>query len=93
MAKKQAIVNESAAVTSSARAAKPKAPRVTAAQHSKTVPAEPPVSQSNPETASDVIEQIAYSFWESRGRQGGAALEDWVRAENEYRQREAASRL
>jgi hypothetical protein len=93
MAKKQAIVNETAAVAPSARAAKPKVPRVKAAQHSKTVPAEAPLSQSNPENAGEVIAQIAYSFWESRGCQGGAALEDWVRAENEYRQRQATSRL
>jgi hypothetical protein len=100
MAKKQAIVNETAVVASSARAAKPKTPRVKAAQHSKVVPEalgkvvpEEMGSQINPEDAVEAIAEIAYSLWESRGRQGGAALEDWVRAEHEYRQRLAATRL
>lgn len=93
MAKKQAIVKETAAVAPPARAAKPKTPRVKAAQHSKVVSTEPVVTQSNPENPHEVIAQIAYSFWESRGCQGGAALEDWVRAEHEYRQRLAAIRL
>jgi hypothetical protein len=26
---------------------------------------------------------LAYSYWESRGYQGGDPLEDWVRAEQE----------
>ena len=90
MPKKQVIVNEPAAVASSARAAKPKPPRVKAAQHSKVVSTEPVIAQSQPQ---EVIAQIAYGYWESRGHQGGAPLEDWVRAEHEYRQRLAATRL
>lgn len=90
MPKKQAIVTETAAVASSTRAAKPKTPRVKAAQHSKLVSTESVIAQSHPQEA---IAQIAYSYWESRGRQGGTALEDWVRAEHEYRQRLAATRL
>jgi hypothetical protein len=30
---------------------------------------------------------LAYSFWEARGRQGGSALDDWLRAERELKQR------
>jgi hypothetical protein len=30
---------------------------------------------------------LAYSYWEVRGRQGGSPLEDWLRAENEFRGR------
>jgi Protein of unknown function (DUF2934) len=90
MPKKQVIVNETAAIASSARAAKPKTPRVKAAQHSKVVSTEPAIVQSHPQEA---IAQIAYGYWESRGRQGGAPLEDWLRAEHEYRQRQAATRL
>jgi hypothetical protein len=26
---------------------------------------------------------LAYSYWEARGRAGGSALEDWLRAERE----------
>jgi hypothetical protein len=111
MAKKQAIVKETAAAAtpaSSARAAKPKTPRVTAAQHSKVVSTEPsfaelsstelPSVQAGPESihfenAQEVIATIAYSYWESRGCQGGSPIEDWVRAEHEFRQRSAATRL
>jgi hypothetical protein len=90
MPKKQAIVNETAAAASSTRAAKSTTPRVKAAQHSKIVSSEPVIAPSHPHEA---IAQIAYGYWEARGRQGGAPLEDWVRAEHEYRQRLAATRL
>lgn len=93
MAKKQAIVNETAAAASPARAANPKTPRVKAAQHSKVVSTEPVITQTIPENPREVIAQIAYSFWESRGCRDGAAIEDWSRAEHEYRQRLAATRL
>jgi hypothetical protein len=29
------------------------------------------------------IAQLAYSYWESRGYQGGDPIQDWVRAEQE----------
>ena len=29
------------------------------------------------------IAQLAYSYWEARGYQGGSPEEDWLRAENE----------
>jgi hypothetical protein len=93
MPKKQAIVKETAAAASTARAAKSTTPRVKAAQHSKVVSSEPVIAQSHPQEANETVAQIAYGYWESRGRQGGAALEDWVRAEHEYRQRLAATRL
>ncbi|MBK9166430.1 MAG: DUF2934 domain-containing protein [Bryobacterales bacterium] len=35
------------------------------------------------------IARLAYSYWEERGFQGGSALEDWLRAEEELRRREA----
>src|ERR1051326_7245978 len=31
----------------------------------------------------DEIAALAYSYWESRGRQGGSPSEDWFRAERE----------
>jgi hypothetical protein len=93
MAKKQVIVKEIAVAAPPARAAKPKTPRVKAAQHSKAGSAEPAFNQTNSENPQERIAQIAYSFWESRGCQSGAALEDWVRAEHEYRQQLAAARL
>jgi len=93
MPKKQALIKETAAAASPARAAKPKPPRVKAAQHSKAASTEPVITQKNPDTPHEVIAQIAYYYWESRGCGDGAALEDWVRAEHEYRQRLAATRL
>src|SRR5581483_1813147 len=33
------------------------------------------------------IARIAYSYWQARGCMGGDPIEDWVRAENEYRSR------
>lgn len=33
------------------------------------------------------IARLAYSYWEDRGKQGGSAMEDWLRAEGELRGR------
>jgi hypothetical protein len=108
MAKKLEIVKESAGAASSARAANPKTPRVKAAQHSKAASAEsvstelPPQSAEpestnsgtvEPQHPHDVIAKIAYRLWEARDGQDGSPLEDWVRAEQEYRQLLAATRL
>jgi hypothetical protein len=92
MAKKQVIVNETAAAASPARAAKPRVPRVKAAQHSKTVSSENVISQTNSENSHEAIAQIAYGYWEARGGQAGSDVEDWVLAEKEYRQRSATAR-
>jgi hypothetical protein len=106
MAKKQATPKETAApakATSPARVAKPNTPRVTAAKHSKVVSSESVLVESasietvavqvSSEHSEEAVAKIAYSYWESRGYQGGSPLEDWVRAEHEYRQRLAATRL
>jgi hypothetical protein len=93
MAKKQVIVTETAAVAAPARAAKPRAPRIKAAQHSKTSTIEPePVAKPQEANAQEAIGRIAYGYWEARGCQGGSAADDWFRAEREYRQRFAATR-
>jgi len=87
MARKQAIVKETAAAAApkkTARAAKPKTPRVTAAKHSKSVSTEAAPAQTGTEIDTEVIAKMAYGYWESRGYNGGSALEDWVRAEREY---------
>jgi Protein of unknown function (DUF2934) len=31
------------------------------------------------------IANLAYSYWEARGRQGGSAEEDWLRAEEKMK--------
>jgi hypothetical protein len=33
------------------------------------------------------IAELAYSYWEARGFQGGSPWEDWFRAEEELKQR------
>jgi len=38
------------------------------------------------------IARLAYSLWEARGCQGGSPEEDWLRAEQELRQRAFATR-
>jgi hypothetical protein len=82
MAKKQAIVNETV------RPAKA-APRVKAAKH-RAVPAENTSGIPNEtpfENVRDIVAVTAYGYWESRGRQGGDPMEDWLRAETEVHQR------
>ena len=58
--------------------AREKAPRVRAAKHRTE-----PVS-TQPDLRDDVA-TIAYGYWESRGRQDGDPVEDWFRAEEEFR--------
>ncbi|SRR5579883_672833 len=52
------------------------------------------VSASAPAATSSVdadpreeIARIAYGYWQARGYTGGDPIDDWVRAENEYRSR------
>jgi hypothetical protein len=33
--------------------------------------------------AEEAIAELAYSYWEARGYQGGSPEEDWLQAENE----------
>jgi hypothetical protein len=97
-AKKQIVVEEKA------QPLKKAAPRVKAAKHrTAPVPASPieelqPVAHENTQPENThaqnhhaMIAAVAYSYWESRGYQGGDALEDWVRAENELRPKTMAA--
>ena len=43
----------------------------------------PAVTLSTTKPTFDDIAQLAYSYWESRGYQGGSPEEDWLRAEFE----------
>jgi hypothetical protein len=45
------------------------------------------VQYANPDASEVEIARLAYSIWESRGRQGGSAEEDWFRAEKELKGR------
>src|SRR5437764_10297637 len=47
----------------------------------------PTITTNNPV---ETIARLAYGYWEARGCAGGDPLEDWVRAEEEYRRLNAA---
>ena len=40
---------------------------------------------AEPAPTANQVAQLAYSYWEARGRQGGSPEEDWARAEKELR--------
>jgi hypothetical protein len=44
-----------------------------------------------PEPSYEDIANLAYSYWEARGCQGGSSDEDWLRAEQELRTRAVAA--
>jgi hypothetical protein len=69
------------------------APRVSAAKHRAAKSQEMPVAPGdNQENSSEIIAAIAYGYWEARGCQGGDPIEDWVRAEAEYKDAEYKSK-
>jgi len=69
-----------------ARASKPKASRNQTVQPVTEGAVVAQMSASREEIA-----RLAYSYWEARGRNGGCPDEDWLRAEQELRNRRAAS--
>ncbi len=96
MAKKQTTIEETV-TAKPRRVAKPRAPRVKAATHSKTVSSEvpeaiapvtaaPAIAAVELENSHETIARLAYGFWEARGQQNGSAVDDWFRAENLYRE-------
>jgi hypothetical protein len=88
-AKKQELIQEK----EKAQPVKKAAPRVKAAKHrtaASTVVIPSETTQLIPQ-AHETIAAVAYSYWESRGYQGGDALEDWFRAESELRQQTMAA--
>jgi len=83
MAKKQVNLTPEKAAAPAAPA-KSRTPRVTASKHSKAATiVESSVAQ--PELTHEAIACVAYGYWESRGYQGGNALDDWFRAEAELK--------
>jgi len=48
-----------------------------------------PVSDGEP--SYEQIAQLAYSYWEARGCQGGSSEQDWLRAERELREGQAVA--
>jgi hypothetical protein len=68
-------------------ASKPKSATGSAAHkhHAKSIESavETPVVQPAVTVTHEAIANLAYSFWEARGRQGGSSEQDWFRAESE----------
>lgn len=46
-------------------------------------------SPTSPELNTEEVARLAYFYWEARGRDGGSAEEDWLRAEQELRTRKS----
>jgi Protein of unknown function (DUF2934) len=88
MSSKPAVQKETAK-KESVLTTKKAAPRVSAAKHRAAKSQEMPVASEN---SSEIIAAIAYGYWEARGRQGGDPLEDWMRAEDEYKRGEYKSK-
>ena len=98
-AKAAKVAETVVAATKSTAAPTTKTPRITNSKHSKTSQSSPaaaleapvvsPVAGIVAENPQEIIAALAYGYWESRGFQGGSDLEDWFRAETEYRERHA----
>ncbi|MGA3026069.1 MAG: DUF2934 domain-containing protein [Bryobacteraceae bacterium] len=77
--------NESVTTKTRAKAVRtpetaPSAPR----RHKKATPVA--AASSNDIISTEKIATLAFSYWESRGYQGGSPEDDWFRAENELRE-------
>jgi hypothetical protein len=71
------------------RAAEPLAPLAPPAAEQETVApqVDAPVLASVYVPTNEEIAKLAYFYWEARGCQGGCPEEDWLRAEDELRNR------
>ena len=50
-------------------------------------PERKPANPDDPQIDRDKIARLAYKYWEARGFTGGSPEEDWMRAEQEFRER------
>ena len=75
------------------RAAEPASPLAPAAAGQETVApqSDAPALATVYAPSYDEIANLAYSYWEARGCQGGCPEEDWLRAEEELRNRSASA--
>jgi hypothetical protein len=95
------VVSGGAAAAPRRKAARPRSTHSTAAAETTPAPVETVATAPAPTTSSVTadksepghaeIAQLAYSYWEARGCQGGSPEEDWLRAEVEIRRVSAAS--
>jgi hypothetical protein len=101
MTRKRTSENE---LSLSAAPSRRKSANRTRAKHAVT-PETPSTSAAGPEIAApqvaavaplyqptgEHIRELAFLYWEARGRQGGSPEEDWLRAEQELRMRSAVT--
>jgi hypothetical protein len=75
------------------RAAEPAQPLAPAALEQETLAPQAVATVFAPSytPSNDEIAALAYSYWEARGCQGGCPEEDWLRAEEELRNRATAA--
>lgn len=96
MARKQenkVVMSNPSAVPARRKPTPPRVSRPVAVEVSSTPVSHPevlPVASAAAPAASiesfqDAVARLAFSYWESRGRQGGSPEADWLRAEQELR--------
>jgi hypothetical protein len=100
---KDLIATPAAAPARRKAPAKPRARRTAASPEAAPAPAaeavatpsammaEPAASVTVLEPTYEEIANLAYSYWQARGCQGGSSDEDWLRAEQELRIRAVAA--
>ena len=75
-----------------ARKAKHKAPAIVQPPYEGSVKRDEirnAMADTEVEPGHEAIAQLAYSLWVARGHRGGSVKEDWLRAEQELRQRDS----
>lgn len=90
MARKRNELSVSAGMAASPHRATERRVRKSAAA-ATAVEVQPAQSAPSCEPSRAEIAQLAYSYWEARGYQGGSAHEDWLRAEGELRAKSASA--
>lgn len=81
-----APVSTRGAAAAPAKESKPARKRTSAVTHRHKKQTVPETGPAEFELNREEIAQLAYSYWEDRGFQGGSPEEDWFRAEQELRQ-------
>jgi DUF2934 family protein len=79
-----APVRRKAATATQKTASTPEKPRVSSTVETRAAVVEPVEVAAAP--TQEKIAELAYSYWVSRGYQGGSPEEDWLRAEQELLQ-------
>jgi hypothetical protein len=85
------VVSSSAASARRKTAAKPRAqhaaPQIETPAATSELAVSPAATDAAYAPSHAEIADLAYSYWEARGYQGGSPAQDWLRAEQELRER------